>query len=323
METKEYSKIIQEKEGFPVQYDFQNQLSSSEILHWYQENEAEIQESIYDKGAILMKNTNISTIDDFHVFTEGAFPKFRNYIDGNYPRKQLKDHVYISTEYDPKFDITMHNELSYSENWPSKLVLGCCIPPEEGGETPLIDSREICRTISKELLEELERKEIKYIRNLHGGSGMGPSWQETFETEEKAKTEKICHSLNIQFEWKANNGLRLVSKRPATRRHPVTGEKVWFNQVDQYHPSHFPEEVYETLMMVYEGDESELPLNVSFGDNSPISIDIIKEITGVMNQLMIVRKWDKSDIVVIDNMLVGHGRKSYKGNRKIIVSMSV
>jgi alpha-ketoglutarate-dependent taurine dioxygenase len=217
----------------------------------------------------------------------------------------------------------LHNELSYSENWPSKLVFGCCLPPQEGGETPLVDSRQICKHISRDLLEELEAKDVKYIRNLHGGSGLGPSWQDTFETESRAKLESTCNELKIKFEWRSDGGVKLISKRPATRFHPITKEKVWFNQVDQYHPSHFPKEVYETLMLVADGNESELPLNVSFGDDTPITVDIIKEITATVNELMVVRKWNKSDIVIVDNMLIGHGRKSYKGNRKIIVSMAV
>lgn len=319
-----YASPVKEKEiVIPYIYDLQNASGPNEVIEWYKGQEEEISEHLLTHGAILLKNTGVDTVDNFHIFSESTFPKFRSYVDGNYPRRQLKGHVYISTEYDAKFDITLHNELSYSQNWPSKLLFCCCIPPEVGGETPLVDSRAICRALPQDLLEEFESKQLKYIRNLHGGDGMGASWQITFETENKEEVEKACKNLDIEFYWKPDGGIKLISKRPATRIHPITGEKVWFNQVDQYHPSHFPEEVYETLMMVNDGDESELPMYVTFGDDSKVTEEIIKEVTATIDDLMIVRKWKKSDIVIVENMLVAHGRKSYQGDRKIIVSMTV
>src|SRR6185437_11177370 len=161
----------------------------------------------------------------------------------------LKGHVYISTEYDAQYNITLHNELSYSVKWPSQLLFGCVVPPLVDGETPLADSRAIWRAMPPALLEEFERKQVRYIRNLHGGEGMGPSWKETFGTEDRHTVEKHCREIEIQYEWRDRDNLRLIHTRPATRIHPVTGDKVWFNQADQFHPTHFPKEVYDTLLM--------------------------------------------------------------------------
>jgi alpha-ketoglutarate-dependent taurine dioxygenase len=37
---------------------------------------------------------------------------------------------------------------------------------------------------------------------------------------------------------------------------------------------------------------------------------------------VVLRPWVKGDLVVVDNMLVAHGRKAYKGDRQIVVSMA-
>jgi alpha-ketoglutarate-dependent taurine dioxygenase len=172
------------------------------------------------------------------------------------------------------------------------------------------------------LLEEFETRKIRYIRNLHGGAGMGPSWQETFGTQDQKEVEEYCRQIDINYTWKSDGGLRLENIRPATRSHPVTGEKVWFNQVDQYHPSHFPIEIYETLIVLAEGNEEDLPLFVTFGDGGKIPESIIKEVITTIDKAVVIRKWEEGDFVAVDNMLVAHGRKAYSGNRKIVVAMA-
>src|SRR5690606_1402106 len=126
----------------------------------------------------------------------------------------------------------------------------------------------------------------------------------------------------IDFTWKSDGGLKLVQHAPAILSHPVTGEQVWFNQIDQFHPVHFEREIYETLMMMYDGDEEELPMFGSFGDGSKISDDMICTIRTISDETAVRRPWKKGDLVIVDNVLVSHGRMPYKGDRKIVVSMS-
>jgi hypothetical protein len=170
-------------------------------------------------------------------------------------------------------------------------------------------------------MEELERKGVRYVRNLHGGGGPGPSWQQTYETEDRAVVEEFCNRSNISFTWKEDGGLKLVQFRPATILHPVTGERVWFNQVDQFHPSHLDVEIYETLMMMYDNNEEDLPMYGSFGDGSSISLGAIKEIRDTVDSEICLTPWRAGDLLMVDNVLVCHGRMPFKGARKILVSM--
>jgi alpha-ketoglutarate-dependent taurine dioxygenase len=307
---------------FPFVVNFEAAPSIAEVVNWYKENTSFIDKTLLEKGAILFKGTGADTISKFEELTGSISEKFRNYVDGNYPRRNLQGHVYVSTEYDPKYDITLHNELSYSVKWPSRLFFGCIVPPGSGGETPLADSREIYKIMNPDLLEELETKKVRYVRNLHNGEGMGPSWQQTFETTDPAVVEEHCRAMAIDFEWKPGGGIKLIHIRPASRVHPVTGEKVWFNQVDQYHPSHFIPEIYEALMLVTGGDEEQLPLYASYGDGTRIPDSTIKEIIDTIDKAVVLRPWHKGDFVILENMLVAHGRKSYTGDRQIVVSMA-
>jgi len=307
--------------AFPTVIRFDEGTAPEVFTQWYHANRNYLDNCLLRSGAILVQGVDIDTVERFQQVTAALGTKFRDYLDGSYPRRNLKAHVYISTEYDPNYNITMHNELSYSVKWPRQLLFGCIIPPATGGETPLADSRRICQVMPKDILEEFERKQLRYIRNLHGGNGLGPSWQDTFCTDQREVVEQHCREIDIQFEWRKNDRLRLIHTRPATRVHPISGEKVWFNQADQFHPTHFPGEVYDTLMMLANDIEEDLPLFVSFGDGTQIPKDMIHEIIRIIDTVVVVRPWVKGDFVMVENMLAAHGRKAYKGERKIVVSM--
>jgi len=311
-----------DEQQFPLTVTFEQGTPIPVMIDWYKSNTAYIEKKLLEKGAILIQGVAIHSVPEFESVTGAIGTKFRNYVDGSYPRRNLKGHVYISTEYDPAFDITLHNELSYSVKWPSRLFFGSIIPAATGGETPLADSREIVKVMDPSILEEFESKKIRYVRNLHAGEGLGPTWMDTFETDDRKVVERHCDEIEIEYHWKDNGGLKLVHTRPATRLHPITGEKVWFNQADQFHPSHFKKDVYETLMLLADFNEEELPLYACFGDGTKISEEMIRTVINTINGVAISRPWVKGDFVVLDNMLVAHGRKSYTGDRQTVVSMA-
>ena len=172
-----------------------------------------------------------------------------------------------------------------------------------------------------ELLQRFRQKGVRYIRNVHSGDGAGPSWQQTFETENKEEVENFCRANDIGFSWRNDGMLQLVQNRPAVITHPVTGEEVWFNQVDQFHPCHLPADIYETLMMLYDNDPERLPMYGCYGDGSAIDEADIQEVRALVDSKRIFNTWQKGDLLLADNILVAHGRMPYTGSRKILVAM--
>lgn len=318
----ENEKIEVINEGLPYTIKFTDKIEVDDFVEWSNGLSNELSEILLGSGAILFKNLNVQSIENFEQAISPMFGNSINYFDGFSPRKKISSNTYTSTEYDSDFFITLHNELSFSSQWPTKLFFGCMIPAEGGGETVIVDGRSILEKLDQDLLKELEEKGVKYVRNLHGGGvgGVGPSWQETYETNSKEEVEKFFIENDVTYEWNEDNGLKVTQIRPATILHPVTKEKVWFNQVDQFHPSQFENEIYEMLMMMYASEE-ELPMYGSFGDGSKISVEKIRGIHKVFEENMILNKWEKGDVLVVDNMLVCHGRMPYSGDRKIVVSM--
>jgi alpha-ketoglutarate-dependent taurine dioxygenase len=292
------------------------------LLGWYREHEELIDQELAQRGAILFRGFGVDQQEIFEKLVRSLPGQMLDYVDGNSPRKKLASGVYTSTEYPPQYFISMHNELSYSERWPSRLFFCCVVEPEVGGETPIADSRRILERLDPVVAETFITRKIKYIRNLHGGRGLGPSWQTTFETTDRAAVEEHCRAMGNEFVWTDDGGLRLSHVRPAVAVHPKTGETVWFNQADQFHPSTHPRQVYDSMMVLYKGREDRLPQNARFGDDSEIPREMLDEVRATTQREIRTFPWRKGDLLMVDNMLVCHGRMPFKGPRKILVSMT-
>lgn len=216
----------------------------------------------------------------------------------------------------------MHSEYAYSHKFPARLYFCCIVEPGKGGETPLADNRKILKKLDPDIVEEFRTRRIKYLRNLHGGNGFGLSWQAAFQTTDKSVVEAYCRDMRIDYEWKADGGLRLENTFESVITHPLTGEEVWFNQAPQFHPSDYPRDIYESLLNSYRGKEDELPQTSLFGDNSQIDIAKLKHIRETMFSQATVEPWRQGDVVMIDNVLVCHGRMPFSGPRKILLAMT-
>lgn len=298
-----------------------DQLTSEQFKQYYLDNTIEIESDLLKHGVVKFRGVSISSTDDFGHIVDGVSDKFMEYIDGNSPRTKLTGNVYTSTEYDSTQKITMHNELSYSAKWPSRLFLSCITPSETGGETLLADSREIYNAMNQDIVDQITTKGIAYVRNLHSGQGLGPSWQETFETENKAELEAYCKAYSIDLVWKDDGGVKLVQNAKGILSHRETKEKLWFNQIDQFHASHLGEELFEVMQSMYESSD-DYPMHVRFGNGDEITIEIVKEIIRTIEKFTFAPKWEKNEFLIIDNELTCHGRNPYTGDRKVLLSMS-
>ena len=110
------------------------------------------------------------------------------YVHGNSPRTKVGRQIYTSTEYPPEQTISMHNEMSYAHQWPTRLLFYCDQAAETGGATPVVDGVRWLRALDPEVRERFAGG-VRYTQNLHGGAGFGKSWQDTFETDSRPDVE--------------------------------------------------------------------------------------------------------------------------------------
>lgn len=243
-----------------------------------------------------------------------------DYVGGASPRVKVCDGVYTSTEYPRHYTLSLHNELSYTYRWPAHLYFYCVRPADEGGETPLADSRVLLGKIDPAVVAEFRARKIRYDRRLHGGRGVGLSWRDAFETGERAAVEEYCREGGVRHGWGEDGGLWTSQVRPATAAHPRTGEEVWFNQADAFHTSGMHPETYRSYLSLM--PEAEFPLNAYYGDGSPLdpaSLAHVREVTAAEMSLF---RWRAGDLLILDNVLAAHGRMPFAGPRKILLAMT-
>jgi len=269
-------------------------------------------------GGILLRNFNVSSMSEFNRTALSICPNLLDYTYRSTPRKKLGGKIYTATEYPADRIIPLHNECSYTTSWPSKIFFFCAIPPQQGGQTPLADSRKVLEALSPDIVQTFEKKQVLYKRTYTQGVDL--PWEEVFQTDKKDCVGAFCEKNNIQYEW-SNTPLKLTTKQvaQAVAVHPKTQEKIWFNQAHLFHQSSLEKQSRE-LLLQYVGEDN-FPRNSFYGDGSPISNEIIKYIHEAYKKESIIFDWKIGDILILDNHLMAHGRYPYEGERKIAVAM--
>lgn len=278
----------------------------------------------FDLASRLIEDKAV-VFSGFHISEDGLEPILDllladrlAYVHGNSPRTKVGANVYTSTEYPGEFTISMHNELSYNAQWPARLCFFCVTPAETGGATPVLDAALWLDSLDDEVRTAYQGG-VRYTQNLCDGFGPGKSWQATFETEDRETVEKLLTAAPVEWEWRRGGTLRISQTRPSTTRHPVTGTEVWFNQSDQWHPAALGK-AGAALVKVLPFDQ--LPQSVTFADGTPIPDAYVLQVRDRGLAAAVDVEWRAGDLMLIDNVLVAHGRRPYSGSRRVLVAMS-
>lgn len=269
-------------------------------------------------GGILFRGFQVGGAETFREFAAAFGHPLLNYEFGSTPRSNVTSGVYTSTEYPAHQSIPLHNEQAYTLEWPMKIWFYSVIPAETGGETPIADSREVYRRVPTRIRERFVEKGLMYVRNY--GNGLDVAWEQVFNTEDHQAVEAYCRAHAIQCEWKEDGELRTRQICQAVACHPVTRDRVWFNQAHLFHISNLQPEVRESLLDVV--DEEDLPRNVYYGNGMPIEDGLLDEVRGVLDDCTISFPWLQDDVLMLDNMLAAHARSPFTGQRRVVVAMA-
>src|SRR5262245_24032377 len=196
------------------------------LPQWATNNRHLIQQRLQRHGGILLRGFKLSSVEEFELLLQSLAGELLEYSYRSTPRTQVSGRIYTSTEYPAHQTIPLHNEMSYTRNWPMILGFFCVEVAPEGGETPIADSRKVFNLIDPAVRDLFARKQVMYVRNY--GDALDLSWQNVFQTEDREEVEAYCRSSGIEFEWKSNNELRTIQVCQAIATHPDTGEQVWF-----------------------------------------------------------------------------------------------
>ena len=234
------------------------------------------------------------------------------------PRETIADGVLSSSKWPQNQPMCMHHELSYALEFPSLLLFACLRAPAAGGATAVADAAAVLRALPAGLVERFEREGWLLTRSYNGE--IGASVAESFGTDDRAAVERYCGANAIEFEWQPDGGLRTRQRRSAIVRHPVTGERCWFNQVAFLNEWTLAPEVREFLVDVYGADG--LPFNTRFGGGDPIGEDVVALLNSVYERHTMREPWQDGDLLLVDNIRTAHSREAFAGPRYVLVALA-
>ncbi len=299
----------------------------------------ELKKKIYgvidQQGALLVQDTGLKSIREYSEFLSSVGYRNHSYLGGSSPRTDQGGSVYTATEIPADITIPIHQEMSYLNSMPDYISFFCEDPPQNDQKTNLIgDMRKFTDRLPVELKNRYKGKRSSLRRMLPPtGKNTGfyrakKSWQETLGTNNREKALAIAGQKGWKLSWTDNDFLEIIQEPvPFFRTHPIHGE-IWCTQALSYQP------MTRRLTAKKDGRTEDLQLLDSALDNAPETIDQMIMENGSSVPPKDSRIWfeisleiqtpyalRQGDIIILDNILMAHGRSQFTGPRRIFTAL--
>ncbi|KAI8479120.1 hypothetical protein Bbelb_431550 [Branchiostoma belcheri] len=274
-------------------------------------------------GAALFRGLPLHTAKDFSRFANSLALKPMSYAGGVTKREKVEGNVETASDEPPLTSIEPHNEMCYTHYYPEKILFFCQRPadPGQGGETVMLDAREVLRNLDSAVVDKFRTLGIRYVRYMpengnffHGYN----SWKETFRTDSRDDIEKYMRSRGMAWQWGEDGSLTWWHNLPAMKLYK--GEWLWFCQPTGCNAD------FITALPDYDSSRpvpSHLnPFNSQYGDGSDIEPEVLQHIRDVTWQAAVGFQMKRRDVLVLNNMYIQHGRLGYTGDRKVLVYLA-
>ena len=285
---------------------------------WATEHRDALRAVVVEHGSVLVRGLGLRDAAGFGAVARRLATGLMTEKETFAPRQTYSDGVYSSTKWPQNQQMCMHHELSYALEFPGLMMFACLSAPTDGGATAVADSPTVLDALPTKLVERFEREGWLLTRNYN--DEIGSSFAEAFGTEDRGAVESYCRANAIEFEWQPDGGLRTWQRRSAVVRHPVTGQRCWFNQIAFLNEWTLDPEIREYLVDVYGADG--LPFNTRFGDGDPIGEDVVQLLNQVYEANTAREPWQAGDLMLVDNVRTAHSREPFEGPREVLVAMA-
>jgi alpha-ketoglutarate-dependent taurine dioxygenase len=322
------------------------------FVEWARANRSTLDALIIAHGGILLRGFPVSTAADFDAFSD-VFPTYAaGYVGGASPRATVAGKVMESTRMASDLSIAIHSEMNYLRDFPPRIAFYCKTAAARGGETIIGDLRKISRNIPASVIDKLQRLRVRNVRNYAPASenlvaasynlDLIP-WNVSFETSSKDKVESICGAMGMEAIWNADGSLTVVNLVEALVRHPKTGQTIYrgivhtggrippsaiSRRVLRFTAKRLPPVAVKQLSAILERFRAQellkkqaLPTGYTLGDGSTLTEEERTAVRAAIDDATIMWPWRDGDIMILDNLEIGHGRNPYEGNREVFVTL--
>ena len=287
-------------------------------LQWLRREAGGLLAEAEANGAVLFRGFPVAGPADFDAFVSAFglenFPYDRSL--SNAVRVNHTPKVFSANEAPAEVSIFLHHEMAQTPLFPAKLFFFCWKAAEGGGATPLCRSDALFERIAVEcgaFARQCEQKGLRYTNIMPGEndaeSGQGRSWQHTFRADTRDAVERRMRELGYSWTWLDDGCLKATTPVLPAVRGAGGGRTVFFNQ----------------LIAAFRGwkDRRNDPSKaITFGDGQPLDRDEVMQVAGLADELTFDLEWRTGDVALVDNILAMHGRRSFRGTRKVLASLA-
>jgi alpha-ketoglutarate-dependent taurine dioxygenase len=285
---------------------------------WAAEHRDALRAVVAEHGSILVRGLGLRDAAETGAVFRQLATRLMSEKEAFAARRTYADGVYSSTTWPSNQPMCMHHELSYALEFPSLMLFACLTAPTRGGATGVADAPTVLDALPIELVNRFEREGWLLVRNYT--EDIGASYAEAFGTDDRRRVESYCRANGIAFEWQPDGGLRTWQRRSAVVRHPLNGDRCWFNQIAFLNEWTIDPDVREFLVDVYGPDG--LPFNTRFGNGDRIGADVVQLLNEVYEANTCREPWRAGDLLLVDNVRTAHSREPFEGPREVLVAMA-
>jgi len=314
--------------------DDEKLLKWDEFIAWFEANLTALGALLDEVGAVVLRGFPVKTAEQFSDVAGLLGVYEQGYAGGASLRSAVTKNTMEATRYSEFIKIPLHQEMAYLPTGPGRLVFFCLKSAMQGGETPIGDMRAFTNRLNPELRDKLERHGVIGYRNfaapskdgVEEGSDDHPdmrSWQTAFYTKDREEVERVCAAQNVIPIWHEDGSLTVKSEIPPFATHPRTGEAVYRNVIHVRSQEQFGAKLPpERRARIEEMARAQkFRSGYYLGDGSRLSDAEFEELTGAFDALEVAWPWQEGDMMLLDNLLVAHGRNPYSGPREIQVAL--
>lgn len=256
-------------------------------------------------------------------------------------------------------EIGSHNEYGLSAHYPSYIAFFCLSEPEVGGATPIASSFELRERLEEEVptyMEAIEREGLSFAihhpreiiaghlqgNGVFSANAFGPpdgNVTGTSEVEKRAIVERNVEALAREDGWAPglpqeepvwrrrgysalwqDDGSLLVKQRvPGVRMHPAFGVPTYFNNV--HNRLHYAD-MYKREVAAGKATLLQLPPEiVGESGERALQSDWVEAVRRVTGEAQVDVTWRVGDVLLLDNLAVQHGRRPWRGDRRLLASL--
>ena len=299
------------------------------VLDWFSENRQRLESLLPEYGGIFLRGFAIPDTAAFNALIE-CYPTDPNgYAAGLAPREKISGKVFETSKVPAPDKIILHQEMGYLPKYPKGVAFYCYVPSETGGATTIGDARRYQKQIPQRLVDSVRERGVLYRRNYRGDYDEATPtlnlfhrpWKEVLHVNTREEAEEACVAVGCKPQWEADGSLSLLYRSPGFVRHQITGDEVWFAQVQGMHVNETRlAHHYKTMMDAFPQGRPR-PVEILYGDGGDIPEDLVVPLYETLDNLAVNIPYRYGDVMILDNIYTMHGREPFTGKRDVQVAL--